>query len=168
MGNRINIGDYIPEFMAVDQEGFEITDEDLLGANVVLYFYPKDDTPSCTKQACGFRDTMEEIEDMDAVVIGVSADDETSHQKFTEKYGLNFTLLSDPKMEMARAFDVVREKDGRSVIERTTFVIDSEGEIRWMERPVNVDGHSERVIEALEKIEEVFEDFEGEDEEDEE
>lgn len=144
----------IPRFSTKDQEGETIDNDDLIGGPVVLYFYPKDDTPGCTTEACSFRDNMSRIEDMDVLVLGVSPDTPQSHQKFIQKHNLNFTLLSDENKEMAKKFDVLRSVTGPNgettqKIERTTFVMDANGEIRWIERPVKVEGHVDRVIEAL-------------------
>lgn len=154
MNYKINVGDMIPRFSTKDQEGETIDNDDLIGGPVVLYFYPKDDTPGCTTEACSFRDNMSRIEDMDVLVLGVSPDTPQSHQKFIQKHNLNFTLLSDENKEMAKKFDVLRSVIGPNgettqKIERTTFVMDANGEIRWIERPVKVEGHVDRVIEAL-------------------
>lgn len=153
MQYRINVGDAIPEFAAKDQEGFEITTEDLFGSPVVLYFYPKDDTPGCTKEACSFRDNMQRLEKFDVVVIGVSPDSDASHRDFIQKHSLNFSLLQDPNKEVCKKFDVIREDDqGKIFLERTTFFIDRDGIVQWLERPVAVDGHVDRVIAAIEKL----------------
>jgi len=153
MQYRINLGDAIPQFSAKDQEGFEITTEDLFGSPVVLYFYPKDDTPGCTKEACSFRDNRARLEKYDVVVIGISPDSEASHRQFIEKHALNFTLLQDPKQEVCKKFDVIREDDkGNIFLERTTFFIDRDGIVQWLERPVNVEGHVDRLIAAIEKL----------------
>jgi peroxiredoxin Q/BCP len=149
MAYKLNVGDTIPTFTALDSEGHQITHEEILGGPFVLYFYPKDDTPGCTKEACSFRDLMDSFEEMDILVVGVSPDSPESHQKFSQKHGLNFPLLSDPKMEMCKEFEVV--KDGGSSVERTTFLCDEDGVIQWLERPVRVDGHVERVMAAIEE-----------------
>lgn len=150
---KVNVGDAIPPFKIKDEEGYEIAPEDLIGSPLVLYFYPKDGTPGCTKQACSYRDQMEEFDGLDTLVIGISPDNSESHENFINKNELNFTLFSDHDLEMCRAFDVLREKDveGKrvSTIERTTFVINDDGMIIWIERPVNVEGHVERVLGAL-------------------
>jgi len=147
------IGDKIPFFSLKDQHGEEVTSDDLIGSPFVLYFYPKDDTPGCTKEACSFRDKMEDLDQIDALVIGVSPDDPSSHANFIKKYGLNFTLLSDERLELARHFDAIQEKEleGKKSLSilRSTFIIDSSGTIVWKEQPVAVDGHTERVLEAL-------------------
>lgn len=155
MKYKINIGDAIPFFKGKDQEGFEITTEDLLGTPVVLYFYPRDDTPGCTKEACSFRDSMERLTDYDVAVIGVSPDSVDSHQKFISKYELNFTLIADDKQEISKKFDVIQEKmmygEKKMGVERTTFLLDRDGIVKWLERPVSVEGHVDRVIEAVKK-----------------
>ena len=156
MDYRINVGDAIPDFKAKDEEGFDLNAEDLFGTPVVIYFYPKDDTPGCTKEACSFRDKMHRLEKEDIVVLGVSPDSAASHQKFIEKHQLNFSLLTDESHEICRKFDVFREKESNGKkkmgVERTTFLIDRDGIVRWIERPVSVEGHVDRVIEALKLI----------------
>lgn len=147
MVETLRVGDTIPEFTALDSEGEKITQEDVLGAPFVLYFYPKDDTPGCTKEACSFRDVMDSFEDMDILVIGVSPDSPESHRKFAEKHELNFPLITDVGMEMCRKFGVT--KDGESGVVRTTFLCDEDGIIQWIEKPVNVEGHVDRVMNAI-------------------
>lgn len=154
MQYRLNVGDSIPKFSSYDQEGNEITDEDLISNPCVIYFYPRDDTPVCTKEACSFRDQLDEFEKLESTVIGISPDSQESHQRFTEKHNINFTLLSDENLELCRKFDVLKEKtlesgEKKMGLERSTFVCDSEGIIQWIERPVNIDGHLERVLQAL-------------------
>lgn len=145
MGKLLEIGDSIPDFKAKDFEGEPITKEDLLGAPFVIYFYPKDDTPGCTLEACQFRDLMDTFDDLNVMVIGVSPDSPESHQKFMEKHQLNFPLISDETMEIGKAFGAVNDKG----YTRTTFLCDEEGVIQWVESPVGVDGHTQRVISAL-------------------
>jgi peroxiredoxin Q/BCP len=149
MSNIVNIGDRLPSFKVKDAEGEVVTDEDLIGSPFLLYFYPKNDTPGCIKEACGFRDVMDSFDDMDILVVGVSGDSPDSHKKFAEKYELNFPLLADDQLEMAKKFGVL--KDGKS-IERSTFLFDDEGIVQWIERPVKVEGHAERVLEAIEEV----------------
>jgi peroxiredoxin Q/BCP len=153
MSYKINIGDKVPSFSLKDEEGIEITNEDLLGSPYVLYFYPKDDTPGCTLEACAFRDNIEDFNELDLMVFGISPDGPEAHRQFKDKYQLNFPLLCDENLDVARAFDVVteKEKEGKKIkgIMRTTFVIDSSGIIRWIERPVSVEGHIERVLQVL-------------------
>ncbi len=126
------------------------------GKKVVLYFYPKDDTPGCTKEACSFRDNIQQFGTKDAVILGVSADDSQSHQAFIQKYGLNFTLLADTDKAVSEAYGVWVEKNmyGKTYmgIERTTFLINPDGRIAEIFRQVKVDGHTEEVLEALAKI----------------
>jgi peroxiredoxin Q/BCP len=153
---KVNVGDKIPSFTAKDHLGHPFNHEDILGGPIVLYFYPKDETPGCTKQACSFRDQIDNMEKEDAVVIGVSSDNAESHRKFIETHHLNFTLFCDEHHDLATKFDVIHEKmvagKKKLGIERTTFVIDGDGIIRWIERPVNIEGHTERVLEALKTI----------------
>lgn len=153
MTYKINVGDVLPHFLSKDQEGEPVKDSDLIGGPIVIYFYPKDDTPGCTKEACSFRDHMTQFTESETIVIGVSPDSLHSHQKFIEKHDLNFTFLCDEKLELSKKFDVIRTKtdDGETTqkLERTTFVIDPQGVIRWIERPVKVEGHVERVLEAV-------------------
>lgn len=156
MAHKIKIGDRIPSFSIHDHEGLEIDDEDLIGSPFVLYFYPKDDTPGCTKEACDFRDNLEKLDQLDTLVIGVSPDDASSHNKFIEKHGLNFTLLCDENLELATKFGAVQEREieGKKVqgVLRSTFVVDSTGIVRWIEMPVSVEGHTSRVIKAVEQV----------------
>jgi peroxiredoxin Q/BCP len=160
MTYRINVGDAIPDFQTKDEEGNVIRMSDLLGNPIVLYFYPKDDTPGCTKEACAFRDEMDAFDGLDALVIGVSPDNARSHLKFIENHDLNFTLFTDEQYDLCKKFDVLRESDKggekKTSVERTTFVIDPEGIITWIERPVNVEGHSSRVLKALEEMHDFF------------
>lgn len=157
MTKLLEVGDSIPRFSLKDAEGMEFTEEDFTGAPLVIYFYPKDDTPGCTKEACSFRDNLEELDSLDVIVLGVSPDTEESHEEFISKHNLNFTLFADTTKELCKVFGVIREevKDGKKIerFERTTFLIDYDGTIVWLERPVNVEGHVERVIEAVKTLE---------------
>lgn len=152
----VKIGDKIPHFSIKDYEGIELESDDLIGSPFILYFYPKDDTPGCTAEACSFRDSMDLFDDLDTTVIGVSADDAESHRKFIQKHQLNFTLLCDDHMALAKKFGAVQEKmigDKKSEgIVRSTFAVDAAGIIRWIEIPVSVEGHSQRVLEAVKKM----------------
>jgi thioredoxin-dependent peroxiredoxin len=145
--SEIKVGDIIPPFLVKDHEGFEVTDEDVLGTPLVIYFYPKNDTPACTDEACFFRDGIEKFDELQALVLGVSPDTVESHQAFVKKHKLPFSLLSDEKKDMFRSFGALK---GEGVV-RATFVANSDGEIVWMEKPVDVPGHVERVVQALEK-----------------
>ncbi|MBN2325929.1 MAG: thioredoxin-dependent thiol peroxidase [Candidatus Omnitrophica bacterium] len=122
---------------------------------VVLYFYPKDNTPGCTKEACSFKDNIKKLEGKDAIVLGVSRDSVDSHIKFVEKFGLPFLLLSDEKEEICKKYDVIKEKNmyGKKVIgiERSTFVIGKDGKIKKIFRKVKVDGHTDQVLAALDE-----------------
>jgi thioredoxin-dependent peroxiredoxin len=120
---------------------------------VVLYFYPRDDTPGCTTQACGIRDSYDEFGERGAVVLGVSTDDEASHVKFKRKYGLPFTLLADPEHEVAERYGVWKEKNSRGRtywgVERSTFVIDEDGRIKKAMLRVKPDTHAAKVLDVL-------------------
>ena len=112
---------------------------------VVLYFYPKDDTPGCTKQAQSFRDSYEEYKNKDMVVLGVSMDDQASHQKFKEKYGLPFQLLVDSDGTITKAYDV----DGGGYAKRVTYIIDAEGKISYVDQKVNTSSHAKDVLSQM-------------------
>lgn len=143
-----------PEFClkGIDEKGEEkeFCLRDFRGKKVVLYFYPKDDTPGCTKEACGFQENLNPIKSLGVEVIGVSPDSINSHKKFKEKYGLNFILLSDPDKKVAEAYGAYGEKKmyGKVTkgIIRSTFIIDEEGNIEKEWKNVKVDGHVEAVI----------------------
>ena len=145
-------GQKAPDFKTPDETGKTISLSDLKGKKVVLYFYPKDDTPGCTKEACAFRDGITQIKKKGAVVYGVSPDSVGSHQKFKEKFTLNFPLLADPDKRMVQDYGVWKEKSmyGKTYmgIQRTTFLIDKSGYIRNIWRNVNVDGHATQVLAA--------------------
>jgi thioredoxin-dependent peroxiredoxin len=142
-----------PDFELTSDKGERVKLSDFRGKPVVLYFYPKDDTPGCTKQACGIRDEYGEFQKRDAVVLGVSPDTEESHVKFRDKYQLPFTLLADPEHEVADAYGVWGEKKfaGKTYmgINRSTFVIDAEGKVMKAMRGVKPDTHAEKVLAAL-------------------
>jgi thioredoxin-dependent peroxiredoxin len=137
----------------VSDAGEAVTLSSLKGRPIVLYFYPKDDTPGCTVQACAIRDSYDDFAERGAVVLGVSPDSETSHVKFKEKYGLPFTLLADPEHEVAEKYGtwVERRNYGKTYmgVERSTFLIDSEGRVAKVIRRVKPDTHAEQVLEAL-------------------
>lgn len=152
-GKELTPGQKAPDFSLADQDGRKVSLKGLKGQPVVLYFYPKDDTPGCTKEACGFRDSLPALQKLDAVVLGVSQDDAASHQKFIAKYGLPFTLLCDEKAEVAKAYGAYKLKNmyGKKYwgIERSTFVIDETGTLKAIFRKVKVDGHVDEVLAAL-------------------
>ncbi len=149
----IRVGDVAPDFTLAGADGEMVTLSQLRGRAVVLYFYPKDDTPGCTKEACAFNDALPRLGRADAVVLGVSPDTPASHARFRSKYGLGFTLLSDPDKAVATRWGAFGEKVmyGRTVqgMIRSTFVIDPHGLVRKVFARVRVDGHAERVLEAL-------------------
>jgi len=146
-------GKAAPEFTLPSSDGGEVSLKGLRGKAVVLYFYPKDDTPGCTKEACAFRDTQAKISKTGAVVFGVSPDSLPSHEKFRAKYRLNFPLLSDPDKSVAKKYGAFGEKVmyGKKVIGmiRSTFIIDGDGVVRKVFPRVRVDGHADQVLEAL-------------------
>jgi peroxiredoxin Q/BCP len=153
MSDGLTVGDTAPDFSLPSATGETIALKSLRGKQVVLYFYPKDDTPGCTKEACGFRDAIAKIEKANTVILGVSTNDLISHQKFTKKYGLPFTLLSDENAAVSKAYGVYKEKSmyGRTYwgIERSTFLIDERGKLKAVFPKVKVEGHVEDVITAL-------------------
>lgn len=146
-------GDVAPEFTALDSDGNEVKLSDLRGQKVVLYFYPKDDTPGCTKEACSFRDADEVYREKGIKVLGVSLDDQESHQKFASKYDLPFTLLADTDHKLSEAYGVYGEKtwnDKRFMgVDRKTFLIDEEGKIKKVFDKVNVEAHADEVLQAF-------------------
>jgi thioredoxin-dependent peroxiredoxin len=149
----VEVGKPAPTFSALDQQGKKVTLASLKGSPVVLYFYPKDDTSGCTKEACAFRDAFAEYEQAGARIIGVSPDSVESHVKFIGKHSLPFTLLADTEKKLAEAYGVWKEKSmyGRKYmgVERTTFVIDGKGVVRHIFPKVKVEGHSAAVLEAI-------------------
>jgi peroxiredoxin Q/BCP len=150
----LNAGDRAPEFTAKTDTGTSVSLKDFRGERIVLFFYPKDDTAGCTREACGFRDNYAAITGHGAAVLGVSADGVESHEAFKRKYSLPFTLLSDPDKTIITAYGVWKERtasDGRTFmgIERTTFIIDERGMIAKIFPKVKVDGHTEEVLAAL-------------------
>jgi peroxiredoxin Q/BCP len=153
MSDELKVGDKAPDFSLPSATGQTVTLKSLRGKQVVLYFYPKDDTPGCTKEACSFRDEITQVEKAHAAILGVSTDGLASHQKFSKKYGLPFALLSDESMVVAKAYGVYKQKSmyGRTYwgIERSTFVIDETGKLTAIFRKVKVDGHVEQVMTAL-------------------
>lgn len=150
---RLAAGDKAPAFALQTAEGQTVRLADFKGQRVVLYFYPKDDTPGCTKEACAFRDTLSAFTQAGVVVLGISADTPASHARFRDKFQLTFPLLSDPGAKVAEAYGVWKQKllYGRSFlgIERTTFLIDEQGRIAHVFSKVKVDGHVDEVLTAL-------------------
>jgi len=146
-------GDVAPDITLPSSSGKSVKLSSLKGKQVVLYFYPKDDTSGCTVEACGFRDNMPKFEGLDAVVLGVSKDSLDSHSRFIDKYSLNFTLLSDEDGVANSLYDTWKQKTfgGRKYwgTERSTFVIGADGKIKKIFRKVNPQGHEKEVLEAL-------------------
>jgi peroxiredoxin Q/BCP len=149
----LKTGDKAPDFNLLSAAGQSLGLKDFKGKKIVLYFYPKDNTSGCTKEACSFESNLSEIEKKGAVVIGVSADSSGSHAKFAKKFGLSFPLISDEKKKIVKTYGVWKQKSmyGRKFfgIERTTFLIDEKGKIRHVFHKVKVDGHIEEILAAL-------------------
>lgn len=149
----LKIGDTIPAFHLNNEEGNTISNAGLEGQRFVLYFYPKDDTPGCTKEACGFRDNLPAFDKLKVPVFGISADDEKAHGKFVKKYSLNFSLLADPDHSTCEAFGTWVEKSmyGKKYfgIQRASFVIAGSGKIEQVWEKVSPDGHAEEVLAYL-------------------
>jgi thioredoxin-dependent peroxiredoxin len=146
-------GQEAPDFELTSDSGERVKLSQFRGKPVVLYFYPRDDTPGCTAQACGIRDSYDDFEQRGAVVLGVSPDEESSHVKFKKKYGLPFTLLADPEHEVSEQYGVWGEKKymGKTYwgVQRSTFLIDERGRIAKVMRRVKPDTHVEQVLAAL-------------------
>ena len=145
-----------PAIILNDQDGKQVSLNDFKGRNIILYFYPKDNTSACTLEACNFRDDFPKFGDMKAVILGVSPDSVQSHKKFAEKYNLPFRLLSDEKKSVLKKYGVWKEKSmyGRKYmgVERTTFVIDKGGKIIMIYRKVKVADHNKELMEILEEL----------------
>ena len=140
-------GSPAPDFSLTSDSGETVTLSSLRGAPVVLYFYPRDDTPGCTAQACGIRDAWGEFQRAGAEVFWISADDQASHERFKSKYELPFPLLADPEHKLGEPYGVGQE--GKSSYERSTFVIDADGNVARIMRRVNPDSHADEVLAAL-------------------
>lgn len=147
---RPNIGDKAPDFTGKDQDGNTITLKSLKGSKVVLYFYPKDQTPGCTAQACNLRDNIDRLKSEGYTVLGVSTDDEASHREFREKYALPFTLIADTDKSITQAYGVwvEKERDGKKVwgTARTTFIIDGGGTITDIIDKVDTKDHASQIL----------------------
>jgi thioredoxin-dependent peroxiredoxin len=141
----LQIGIDAPAFTATDSDGKTVSLSDFAGKTVVLYFYPKDDTPGCTKQAQSFRDNYAEYQGKDMVVLGVSRDDEASHKLFKEKYGLPFQLLADTDGTITKAYDV----DGGGYAKRVTYIIDGNGKITHIDESVKTATHAQDILCAV-------------------
>lgn len=149
---HLDIGDSVPDLKLPSSSGKEVSLTDFKGKKVVLYFYPKDDTPGCTTEACDFRDNLKKYENENTVIVGISKDPLKSHDKFIKKYGLPFELLADEEGKLLEAFGVWKEKSmyGKTFlgVERTTFLIDENGKIVKSWRKVSVSNHVAEVLEA--------------------
>ena len=141
----LSVGSPAPAFTVKDTHGNTVSLSDFSGKTVVLYFYPKDDTPGCTKEACSFRDSYDAYQTKDVVVLGVSLDNSESHQAFTEKYNLPFPLLADTEGALTQAYDV----DGGGYAKRVTYVIDSDGQIAKVYDSVKTDTHANDILADL-------------------
>ncbi len=151
----LEVGDRAPEFKTTDQDGESVSLKDFRGRKIVLYFYPKDDTPGCTKEACGFRDDYSKFRKRKIEVLGVSVDDEKSHKKFAEKYDLPFRLLADTDKKIVKDYGVWGEKSlyGRKFmgIHRVTYVIDEKGKVAAVWPKVKPDGHADEILASVGK-----------------
>ena len=156
MGDWIEPGQKAPAFTLTADDGTKVRLADLKGRPVVLYFYPKDDTPGCTREACSFRDSQADLKKLGAVVLGVSPDEVESHVKFRDKFNLNFPLLADVGHKVAEKYGAWREKNmyGKTSmgIQRSTYLIDADGKVAKLWKRVQVDGHEQQVLEALKAL----------------
>jgi peroxiredoxin Q/BCP len=150
---ELDINDKAPEFTSVNQDGEKVALKDYKGKWVVLYFYPRADTPGCTIEACSFRDSFKRVENAGAVVLGVSPDTAAAQKKFTDKYSLPFTLVEDADKKICNAYGVIQEKNmyGKKVmgVARTTFIIGPDGKIKNIFKKVKPEGHAEQVLDWL-------------------
>jgi thioredoxin-dependent peroxiredoxin len=157
MGDWIEVGQKAPAFTLKNAEGKTVKLSDFKGKPIVLYFYPKDDTPGCTKEACAFRDANDDLAEHGAVVLGVSPDDVASHAKFRDKFKLNFPLLADTDHALAEKYGVWREKNmyGKKSmgIQRSTYLIDPAGKVAKVWQRVKPEEHAQQVLDALAEME---------------
>lgn len=150
--SKLNIGDQLPYFELENQSGNLIKSSDLIGEPLVIYFYPKDDTPGCTTEACSFRDSYEDFIELGATVLGISSDSVESHKKFSQKYRLPFTLLSDTKSTVRKLFSVPKSFLGL-LPGRVTYIFDKEGKLRFMfDSQLNLNGHIKSALSQLKII----------------
>jgi thioredoxin-dependent peroxiredoxin len=156
MADWPEVGDKAPDFTLPADDGTKVKLSSLRGRPVVLYFYPRDMTPGCTREACAFRDSKTRLDKLDAVVLGVSTDDAASHVKFRDKHQLNFPLLADVAHAAAEKYGAWREKNlyGKKSmgVQRSTFLIDRDGRLARVWKKVNVDGHDAEVLSALREL----------------
>lgn len=152
----IEINKLAPDFKLMGSDGKEHSLSDYKGKNIVLYFYPKDNTAGCTTEACDFRDNMQNFSDLDAIILGISRDSLASHDKFITKLSLPFVLLSDPDETVCKLYDVIKEKNmyGKKYmgVERSTFIINKEGILVGEFRKVRVKGHIDKVLETIKNL----------------
>lgn len=153
---KLSLGDNVPDLKLPSSSGKDVSLTDYKGKKIVLYFYPKDDTPGCTTEACDFRDNLKTYAELNAVVIGISKDPLSSHEKFIKKYGLPFELISDTEGKLLEAFGVWKEKSmyGKTFlgVERSTFLIDEDGKIVKEWRKVSVSNHVAEVLEGIKSL----------------
>lgn len=142
----LSVGDTAPNFTVKDTIGKTVTLSEYAGKPVVMYFYPKDDTPGCTKEACSFRDNYEQYLSQGITVFGVSLDDEASHQQFTEKFNLPFPLLADVDGAIAKAYDVIMERNGTLYAQRVTYVIGGDGKIEKVYTSIQTETHASDIL----------------------
>ena len=156
MADWVEAGRKAPDFTLPADDGGKVKLSGLKGKPVVLYFYPRDDTPGCTREACAFRDRSKQLVKLGATVLGISTDDVASHVKFRDKYKLNFPLLADTQHKVAEKYGAWREKTrfGKKSmgIQRSTFLIDAGGKVAKLWKSVKVDGHDEQVLKALREL----------------
>jgi len=149
--NKINLGDNVPQFSVKDSNGIQISNETLLGKNYVIFFYPKDDSPICTQEACSFRDTYEDFLHHNCEVIGVSEDSIDSHKKFANKYKLKYSLISDPKNDLRKIFQVPKSFLGL-LSGRVTYLVDKKGVVRLIfNSQLNANKHIDESLNFLKK-----------------
>jgi peroxiredoxin Q/BCP len=152
----VEVGKKAPDFTLLNQDGKKIKLSDYIGQNVVLYFYPKDNTSGCTKEACNFRDIFPKLSSVNAVVIGISPDTVESHKKFADKYNLPFNLLADTDKKVVEKYGVWKEKSmyGKKYmgVERTTYIIGKDGKVKKVFEKVKVPNHHNEVMEALKEL----------------
>jgi len=158
MGDWIEPGGRAPAFTLTADDGSKVRLTDLKGHLVVVYFYPRDDTPGCTREACAFRDQQAELKKLGAQVLGISTDSTESHGRFRDKFKLNFPLLSDPNHAVAEKYGAWREKNmyGKKSmgLQRSTYLIDADGKVAKVWKAVKVDGHDDEVLAALRELSE--------------
>lgn len=148
MAELLKVGSKIPEFETLDQHGKSIGTKEIMGKPAVIYFYPKDDTPGCTVEACEFRDNISQFREKGVNVFGISVDDQKSHKKFEEKFNLNFPLLVDSSKKISEQFGVLGERSAK----RVTFIVDSKGTVVYVYPKVSPNGHTEEVMNKLKEL----------------